>query len=250
MAQGKPAVAKRILIAAVIVLAALACAAAWWVNDCYHADSEALAVVADANGTSDGVTVQELSDGAIAFVPENPKAGFIFYPGAKVQPEAYAPLMLQCAERGILCVIVRPPFNLAILDPNAANGIQGQFPSVSVWAIGGHSMGGVAASDYASKHLSAFDAIVYLASYPATDLTAFEGAVLSIAGTNDQVLNHDSYESAADVLPADTAYISIEGGNHSYFGNYGDQAGDGIASISRSEQQRQTADLIAQIGTR
>ena len=247
MAQGKQSIAKRILIATIIVIAALVCAAAWWISDYYHADANALAVIADEDGSADDVTVQQLSDKAIAIVPGNPKAGFIFYPGAKVQPEAYAPLMRQCAERGILCVIVKPTFNLAIIDSNAADGIQEQFPGVDMWMIGGHSMGGVAASDYLARHEDTFDTIVYLASFPASDLTAFEGKVLSIAGTNDQVLNRNSYKDAASLLPADAQYVDIVGGNHAYFGDYGEQAGDGAASISRAEQQRQTADLIAQL---
>ena len=37
----------------------------------------------------------------------------------------------------------------------------------------------------------------------------------------------------------------IEGGNHAYFGNYGEQAGDGQATISRDDQQEQTAEAIA-----
>ena len=248
MQQEKSSVAKRVIIAiAIIVVVALVCAGAWWVNDYYHADDAALAIVADENGDADGVTVQRLSDKAIAFVPEHPECGFIFYPGAKVQPEAYAPLMQQCAERGILCVLVKPLFNLSILDANLADGIEAQFPAVDDWMIGGHSLGGAIASDYAARHEGDFTAIVFLAAYPTADLAAFDGQVLSMAGSNDGVLNWNRYDAATNLLPADAKSQTIEGGNHAYFGNYGEQAGDGTATITRAEQQAQAVDAIAEL---
>lgn len=74
------------LVIAATILMALVGAFALYVNDYYHADDEAIAVVADENGASDGVTVRNLSGKAIAFVPENPTSGLIFYPGGKAQP--------------------------------------------------------------------------------------------------------------------------------------------------------------------
>lgn len=88
-----------------------------YVNDCYRADASALAVMADENGTADGIEVRELNDGDVAFVPTEVKSGLVFYPGGKVQPEAYAPLMQKLAEEGFLCVLVRPPL------PTPSNGI-------------------------------------------------------------------------------------------------------------------------------
>ena len=37
----------------------------------------------------------------------------------------------------------------------------------------------------------------------------------------------------------------IEGGNHAYFGNYGEQAGDLVGEISREEQQKDTVNVIS-----
>lgn len=247
MAEKNTSMAKRILIALAVIIVLLASMAAWYVNDYYHADSTALATVADENGSADGVVVRELSDKAIAFVPDNPTAGLVFYPGAKVQPEAYAPLMQDCAEQGILCVLLKPTFNLALIDVNAADGVTAQFPEVNTWLIGGHSMGGVAASSYLSDHADDFDGIVFLASYPSNDLSAYNGAALSVAGDLDHVLNRDNYEQAKSKLPADSVEMVIAGGNHDHFGNYGDQAGDGTATISRENQQEQTADAIADL---
>ena len=106
-------------------------------------------------------------------------------------------------------------------------------------------MGGVAASNFAARHNDKFNAVVLLASYPADDLSEFDGKALSVFGTEDGVLNRERYDDAADKMPADTTEIEIEGGNHANFGNYGEQASDNPATITRESQQEQTAELIA-----
>ena len=247
MAGSRNTIVKRILIALAVVVVVLAAATVWYVNDYYHADNVALAVVADEDGTADGVEVRTLPSGDIAFVPDHPTAGLVFYPGGKVQPEAYAPLMQKCAQRGILCVLLKPTFNLAIIDMDAANGVTAQFPDVSTWVLAGHSMGGVAAADYASRHPDEFDAIAFLAAYPAVDLSGFGGKALSIVGSNDGVLNRDKYEQAHDLLPDSVQKLVIEGGNHAYYGNYGEQVNDGQADITRENQQAQVTDALVDL---
>ena len=247
MAGNGKTLAKRILIACAIAVAVLVAAAVWYVNDYYRADDAAMAAVTATDGASaaDGIEVRELAGGDLAFVPARPVAGLVFYPGGKVQPEAYAPLMRQCAQRGILCVLLKPTFNLAIIDMDAADGATAQFPDISTWIVAGHSMGGVAAADYASRHADEFDGIAFLAAYPAADLSAYGGAAISIVGSNDGVLNRESYEQARSKLPDTAMELVIEGGNHAYFGNYGEQAGDGQAEITREEQQAQVIDALA-----
>ena len=68
--------------------------------------------------------------------------------------------------------------------------------------------------------------------------------MLLAAGTNDQVLNRDKYEQSRDLLPSNVTELTIEGGNHAQFGNYGPQAGDGEATVPESEQQQVTAQAI------
>lgn len=242
--RSKAAIAKWVFGIIAVFLVVCLGGFAWYASDYAHADSIALAVIADENGETDGVVVRELSDKAIALVPESAHVGLVFYPGAKVQPESYAPLLEQCAERGVLCVLLRPLFNLALLDENCADGVQAQFPEIDTWIIAGHSMGGVAASDYASRHRDDYAAIVFLASYPYAYLGDFEGSALSLAGTNDDILNRAACDAAEYKLPALSVRKDIEGGNHAYFGNYGEQAGDGQASITREQQQKQTVDEI------
>ena len=237
---------KRALIAIGIVVAVLAGGFAWYVNDYSRADADALAAVADADGGADGVIVQKLAGGQIAFVPEHADVGLVFYPGGKVQPEAYAPLLTRCARNGILCVLVKPPFNLAIFDVDAADGIEAQFPDIGKWLIGGHSLGGAVASIYLAHHDDSFSGIVFLAAYPADDLSKTNVEALSIVGGNDGVLDCQKRNEAESKMPSRWREIAIEGGNHANFGNYGTQAGDGKATISREDQQAKTASAIAE----
>lgn len=244
MARTGGKVLKRVLVAVAIAIVALFVAFVWYVNDYNHADEVALAVVADEDASADGVIVEQLESGDIAFVPEKPTVGLVFYPGAKVQPESYAPLLRDCAQKGILCVLVKPMFNLALLDVGAADRAQSHYPEIATWVVAGHSMGGVAASNYAAGHLDDVAGVVYLAAYPDADLSKYGGAALSILATNDGCLRKDAYYAAKGKMPALTETVEIAGGNHAQFGNYGKQAGDGAATISREDQQAQTADAI------
>ena len=238
---------RRALIAIGVVVAVLAGGFAWYVNDYSRADADALAAVADADGGADGVIVQTLAGGRIAFIPEHADAGLIFYPGGKVQPEAYAPLLTRCAQNGILCVLVKPPFNLAVFDVGAAGGVAAQFPDVEKWLIGGHSLGGAVASVYLAHHDDSFSGIVFLAAYPSDDLSETDVEALSVVGNNDGVLDRQRYDDAESNMPSRKQEIVIEGGNHANFGNYGTQAGDGKATISREDQQARTAVAIAEL---
>lgn len=245
MAAAKGKMAKRVGIVLAVVAITIIAACAWYVNDSSDADESALAAIAGEGAYgADGVEVRELSGGALAFVPSEPAAGLVLYPGAKVQPEAYAPLMRKLAERGVTSIVVRPPFNLALLDVDAAGRACGQFPAIDTWVIAGHSMGGVAACDYVSRHQDEIDALVLLAAYPAADLSGYGGAVLSLSGSEDGVLNREKAEAAKGLLPAQTQELVIEGGNHANYANFGAQANDRPATISREQQQEQTVDAV------
>lgn len=227
-----------IALAAVIAVCAVGCAV--YLNDYYRADGTALAMMADAGGV-------RVTDGgeSVAFVPENPTAGMIFYPGGKVQPEAYAPLMQACAQRGILCVLMRMPGNLAVLKPDAADGVRERYPDVDSWYMAGHSLGGAMAAGYAGKHADEFDGVVLLAAYSTDDLSGTGLRVLSVYGTNDGVMNRESYEKYRTNLPEGFAEIVLDGGNHAQFGSYGAQEKDGEAAITFEQQIAQAAQEIA-----
>ena len=233
-----------IILGAAIAAILLVCAGfAIYVGDYYHADETAVQAMAIA----DDVAVGKADGDAIVFAPPNPKAGLIFYPGGKVEYTAYAPLMRSCAEKGILCVLVKMPCNLAVLDMNAANGIAEQYPDIDRWYIGGHSLGGAMAAAYAADHSGELDGLILLAAYSTKDLKDSGLDVLSVYGSEDQVLNREKYEEYQENLPSGTTEIIIEGGCHAGFGSYGPQKDDGTPMITGEEQVMRTASEIADI---
>lgn len=149
------------------------------------------------------------------------------------------------AEDGILCVLVKMPCNLAVLDRNAADSIPERFSEVTDWYIGGHSLGGAMAASYAAKHTDELDGLVLLAAYSTADLTDSGLRVYAAYGSEDGVLNCEKYEADRINLPQDTTETVIDGGCHAGFGSYGAQKGDGAPVISAEEQQQQTADALA-----
>lgn len=212
-----------------------------YMSDYYHADEVAMAAIAYQ---ADDVQIEQ--DGNVTwFVPQEPTAGLIFYPGGKVEHTAYAPLLRACAEKGLLCALVRMPGNLAVLDANAADGLREKRPDITTWYIAGHSLGGAMAANYAATHSDDYSGLILLAAYSTKDLTQTPLRVLSIYGSEDGVMNRETYEKDWANLPDDTAEIILEGGCHAQFGNYGTQDGDGIPAISGEEQIRQTAEAIA-----
>ena len=229
---------KIILIIACILLA-IVVASAIYLGNYYHADPQALSVPASAS-----VSVETKDDGTMVFLPEEPIAGFIFYPGGKVESSAYAPLLLSLAEKGILCVMPEMPFRLAVLDINAAEGIPAQYPTVGDWYIGGHSLGGSMAASYLKEHSDEFEGLILLASYSTADLSAENIDVLSIYGSEDGVLDLEKYKENQINLPTSFSEVVIQGGNHAGFGMYGNQDGDGAAKISNEDQIEQTAQWI------
>ena len=152
----------RFIIAAsiVLILAIIAMVFTNYVDDYYRTDLDAVEAFAPMNLVS-----AELHDGTLVFKPENATKGFIFYPGGKVEYTAYQPLMAACAQQSILCILVEMPFNLAVLDINAAAGIQEQYPEIEKWYIGGHSLGGSMAAFYLADHINDYDGLILLGSY-------------------------------------------------------------------------------------
>ena len=139
--QKKKSFFRRVFLCLLAVLLAVCIAFGVYVSDYYHADPAA----EDALVSDDVVSVTE-QNGNWVFAPETPTAGLIFYPGGKVENTAYAPLLHDLAEDGILCVLVKMPCNLAVLDRNAADSIPERFSEVTDWYIGGHSLGGAMAA--------------------------------------------------------------------------------------------------------
>ena len=212
-----------------------------YLADYYPADTEAV----EAFLAEKDVSVTTLDGGSMVIEPrEEPVAGLIFYPGGKVDHKAYLPLMTAFAEKGILCILVKMPFRLAVFDMDAAERFEDLYPQVDRWFIGGHSLGGAMAASYLEKHADGYEGLLLLGAYSSNDLSDKDLRVLSIYGSEDRVLDREKYQSCYKNLPKDTTERVIEGGCHAYFGNYGRQDGDGEPTVAREVQLLYTANAF------
>lgn len=245
---------RRILLYATLALLAVAAVAViafvvWALNGPEPLPEALAALESDAAVTVTG-------ENPVVFTPtgQSPTCGYIFYPGGKVSAPAYAPPLRAIAAEGILVVLPSMPLNLAVLAPNRAATLIPAFPRIERWVIGGHSLGGAMAASYASGHPSGepdgVEGLVLWASFPPagadlsarTDLTAG-----SLYATNDGLATVDDIEASRALLPPDTRFTAIQGGNHAQFGWYGPQDGDGEATIAREEQMAQTVAATLEI---
>lgn len=236
----KPSAVKKIMIGLATILVVAVIGFVVWANITYKPQN--LAEEALVSNRNVEVSVNKF----ISFSPigKTPTKGFIFYPGAKIEPEAYAPLCKAIAEQGYQVVIVPMTLNLATLSINKGDQVIDKYQSIDTWVVGGHSLGGTMAAKFASNN-NEVDGVVLLASYPMGDeLKDLGKDVLSVWGSKDGVLNYKDLISAKDNLPSDTTYVEIEGANHSQFGDYGLQKGDNDAIVSQDKQLSVTTKSI------
>ncbi len=200
-----------------------------YVSDYYRADEMAIAVAQQASGS---ITIR---DNLTILTPDTPSdTALIFYPGAKVEAAAYIPILDKLRQKGITCILVKMPFHMAIFNPNAADAVFDELPSIKHWFIVGHSMGGAMASSYAAKHSGKVIGLILLGAYIYGDVDPANA--LTVYGTlNAELEEHIDYTENI---------VIIEGGNHAQFGNYGLQKGDPPAYISTEEQQNITIEAI------
>ena len=225
---------KKLLLISPVLVLILGCG--FYVGDYYRAEETVMDVPAS-------VTV-EVADDRTIFIPEEIAAGMIFYPGGKVEYTAYSALMAELARQDVLCVLLKMPLNLAVLDMNAAEGIPEQFPQVEHWYLAGHSLGGSMAASFVGNHADTYDGLILLAAYSTEDLTDTDLKVCSLYGDRDGVLNLEKYAQYRANLPEGALELVLEGGNHAGFGSYGKQDGDGESTLEPGAQIQWTADTI------
>ena len=238
---------KRIALGLVLVVALIVIGFVAWAETPLGPSPEAItALQSDAN-----VTVT--TDNFITFQPVNlkPSTAFIFYPGGRVDYRSYAAPLRAIAEQGYLVVLLPVRLNLAFFDINAAEPVFEKYPEIKYWAVGGHSLGGVASALFA-KDYPQVEGLVFWASYPADDsLKNSSLKMISIYGTEDMA-GMGKFDETKSFLTADAQYVVIDGGNHAQFGDYGPQPGDNAALISRADQQAQvtqaTSDFLNGLG--
>ena len=231
----------KISVIAIILVFCLTGAFFIYTANYYHATAEAVEAMTDTR-----IVTITYKDDMIIFSPEvdSKKVGLIFYPGAKVEYISYAPLMTKLAQKGVTCVLIKMPFNLAVFNVNAANKAINELSSITTWYISGHSLGGAMASTYAANNADKLSGIILLGAYPSSDLSKTNLKLLTMYGSNDNVLNKNKLSETKSNAPSNSLYFEIEGGNHAGYGNYGVQKGDGTATISADEQQNIVTEKI------
>ncbi|MEV7974173.1 alpha/beta hydrolase [Cellulomonas sp. NPDC089187] len=221
-------------VAGLLVLVALA-GASDWLRPFPATDAARAALVSD-----DAVTVQEENDW-YTFTPQDGPAtiGLVYSPGTRVDVRATTAVLRPLAEVGYLVVVLEEPLGIALTDLNQSGGAIDTFDSIEHGAVGGHSLGGVAAARFAEQHPELLDGLLLHASYPLDDMSDAALAVTSISGSEDGLSTPAKIAASRADLPLDTEYVEVAGAVHAFFADYGAQPGDGSPTVSRSEAQRQ-----------
>jgi len=228
-----------ILIALTVILAGLLLWGISWATYARPPLAEAL----EALESDDLVEISQ--DPWLTFSPTGEiHAGLIYYPGGRIDPRGYSNMMRSIAEEGYLVVVPSMPINMAIFNTNAADKIIAHFSEVKNWAIAGHSVGGTSAAIYTAKNPDKIDGLAIWASYPANsaDLSELDLPVYMIYGELDEGVDRPVVKEKKVLLPPDTVYLEIPGGDHHQFGTYLVDPGMDHSTTPRGVQQ----DLIIQ----
>lgn len=217
----------------VVLLAVGVGAFAFWVSDPYEALPGS---VERAEETVD-VTVDD--DGVVLEPPEGEvDRAVVFYPGARVEPEAYAVTWAPVvAETGVGVVIARMPLNLSVLAPGRVEGAM-DLLEAREWYVGGHSLGGAMAAYAAGDDDLSTEGLILWGSYAVAGAGLAERGdqrVLSVSASEDALADPDTVRERGGDLPEDAVTVEIEGMNHAQFGDYGPQTADGTAQLENAE---------------
>ncbi|MEO8201341.1 MAG: alpha/beta fold hydrolase [Gemmatimonadota bacterium] len=223
-----------------------------WSLLAYRASSEAREAV-----LSNSLVSVSHQDGVWTFTPVQvhvKTTGFMFLPGALVDPRAYAPLARSMAEKGYRVALIELPRRGAFGgadSPEMNRRISTVFNSVGLprrWVVGGHSRGAVVASRVASQNQDVAGLVIIGSSHPRDyDLSSLRVPVTKVVGTRDGLASPAEVRENAPKLPPQTRWVWIEGGNHSQFGWYGFQPMDRVARIDASDQRAIMIQEVAEL---
>jgi hypothetical protein len=170
-----------------------------------------------------------------------PTTGLVFVPGARVDPRAYAHVLRPLVDDGFFVAVLKEPLGFSILDPDHPEFVLGLHPDITYWAVAGHSLGGTTAAAFADAN-DRVDGLVLFAGYPASRMERTDLKVVSVFGSADGVVGPADIEQSKADLPAGTTYVEVPGASHSWFGDYGEQAGDNPGQGDRAASQAAMAE--------
>lgn len=162
----------------------------------------------------------------------------IFFQGGMTDPEAYAPLCRRLAENGYTTYLIKADWRLPRYDYKKVltlfNVHEQQF------VVAGHSQGGLTAAQIVFENPGAFKGLILLGtSHPRDfDLSGIDIPVMKIYAEHDGLASVDEVMQNKPMLPVQTDWVFLKGGNHSQFGYLGKLVMDDDATISLEEQQR------------
>ncbi len=184
--------------------------------------------ITDAASARARVSLDDVGGRVLSIRPETSDGDllFVLYRGAG----ASAGLRVAgraLAEQGVQTVIPEFAADLAVTGKDRADGLIAHYAAGRPVVIGGHSLGGAMAADYASRHADQLSGLILLAAYPADgiDLTGTTFASLSLMGENDQVAAASAVRGGLAQLSPSSRLEVIPGAVHAFFGRYGPQAG-------------------------
>ena len=166
-----------------------------------------------------------------------PKVGVVFYAGNPVDYRDYGTLLKRVASAGYLVISPEFPLDTAILNWAAGEEYMKHYPEVEEWFFMGHSHGGGTAVWEATLKPELFKGLILISavSFPCHLPDGYP--VLSIHATQDMAVPRYQFEMLnATMYNCDVTEVIIQGANHAQFGDYGIQANDGKAKISKQKQ--------------
>jgi len=203
--------------------------------------------------TSPTVSVVD-GPGRLEFGPAQLAANsaLVFICGGGIAPQAYAPLLRPLAESGYAVFVVGLPYRFAPLARHKeevlvrVRRLIAAHAEVSHWVVAGHSLGGALAARLAQADHGLHASFVLIGTtHPKDDdLSALAAPFTKVYASSDGVAPVDRVMATRSLLPPQTRWLEIKGGNHSQFGHYGHQLLDGKASISRDSQQELTREAL------
>lgn len=200
------------------------------------------------------VSVVESAE-SLQFTPTNYDTALLFVCGSGVSAHAYAPMLRPIAEQGYGVFVIKLPYRFAAFDSHRSQAVDravrviAEHPQVMAWVVSGHSLGGALACRIARDRPNDVAGLVLVGTtHPKSDdLSSVAFPVAKVYASLDGIAPVEKVDANKHLLPSDTRYILLNGGNHCQFGNYAGQFLDGTATISREQQQSATRSAILEM---